>query len=326
MNEDEPTSFLEAVKNPRWVKEMEEEIDSIMKNKTWRLVKRPLVVILIGLKWVFKIKIKRDASGAISKYKARLVAKGYLQQMGYDFDEVFAPEDRIETVRIMLALAASKGWEIHHLDVKSAFLHGELQEDVYVEQREGFVKAGCERMVYKLDKALYGLRQAPRTWNIKLDGILKSMKFKHCVQEQVVYRYRIGNDLIVVGVYVDDLIVRGSSVDIIKRFKAVMSTKFKMSYLGILRYYLGIEVYQSMRDVIVTQEAYAKKVLKDAGMSNCNPTLIHMDCNKKFSKAQDEKEVDATDYRSLIGRLRYILQTRTDLAFLHSLLELLVVT
>ncbi|XP_023745073.1 uncharacterized mitochondrial protein AtMg00810-like [Lactuca sativa] len=178
-------------------------------------------------------------------------------------------------MRIMLALVASKGWEIHHLDVKSAFLHGKLQEDVYVEQPEGFVKVGCKRMA--------------------------------------VYRHIIGDELIVIGVYVDDLIVTSSSVDIIKRFKAAMSTKFEMSDLGILRYYLGIEVYQSMRGVIVTQEAYAKKVLKDPGMSNCNPTLIPMDCNKKFTKAQDEKEVDATEYRSLVGRLRYLLQTRPDL-------------
>ena len=158
---------------------MEEEIVSIEKNGTWKLVSRPNNTTIIGLKWVFKV--KRDANGSISKYKARLVAKGYLQQPGINFEEVFAPVARIETVHILIALAASKGWELHHLDVKSAFLYGELQEEVFVHQPEGFIKTGKEDLVYKLVKAMYGLRQAQCTWNMKLDGILKKMKFHRCV-------------------------------------------------------------------------------------------------------------------------------------------------
>ena len=124
----------------------------------------------IGLKWVFKI--KRNANGTISKYKARLVAKGYVQRHGVDYEEVFAPVARIETIRMIIALAGSHGWEIHHLDVKTAFLHGELKEEVYVTQPEGFIVDGQEHKVYKLKKALYGLRQAPRAWNDKLNKIM----------------------------------------------------------------------------------------------------------------------------------------------------------
>ena len=155
---------------------MTSEIESIEKNKTWKLVPLPKHVKPIGLKWLYKI--KRNANGSISRYKAWLVEKGYVQEHNIDFDEVFAPVARLETIRLLIALAAGKGWKIYHLDVKTAFLHGELKEGVYVSQPEGFKKAGEEGKVYKLANALYGLRQAPRAWNIKLDGILRGMDFK----------------------------------------------------------------------------------------------------------------------------------------------------
>lgn len=132
----------------------------------------------IGLKWVFKL--KRDADGNITTHKVRLVAKGYVQKKGIDFDEVFAPVARLETIQVLLALAAENMWLVHHLDVKSAFLNGELQEEVYVSQPDGFVIKGNEHLVYRLNKALYGLRQAPRVWNIILDRALKEMGFRRC--------------------------------------------------------------------------------------------------------------------------------------------------
>ena len=183
---DEPWDFKEANKFREWRDACEEEIMSIIKNKTWSLVDLPAGTKPIGLKWVFKIKRKSD--GTITKYKARLVAKGYVQKHGIDFDEVFAPVARIETVRFIIALAATNGWEVHHLDVKTAFLHGELKENVYVTQPEGFVTKGSEEKVYKLHKALYGLRQAPRAWNIKLNEILKKLSFEKCSKEPSVYR------------------------------------------------------------------------------------------------------------------------------------------
>lgn len=149
-----------AVGNKNWKEAMQKEIDSIERNQTWKLTELPEEHKPIGLKWVFKL--KRNAAGEVTKHKARLVAKGYVQQKGVDFDEVFSPVTRLETVRLLLALSAREGWQVHHLDVKSAFLHGDLQEEVYVCQPEGFTTAGKEHMVYKLSKALYGLRQAPR--------------------------------------------------------------------------------------------------------------------------------------------------------------------
>nr|GFA33024.1 ribonuclease H-like domain, reverse transcriptase, RNA-dependent DNA polymerase [Tanacetum cinerariifolium] len=157
---EEPRNYNEASTDKKWIEAMEIELDSINKNNTWNLTTLPPDQKVIGLKWVFKT--KRDAKGNIIKYKARLVAKGYVQEQGIDFDEVFAPVARIETVRLILALEAHHGWQVHHLDVKSAFLHGDLKEEVYVTQPEGFIQHGNSRKVYKLTKALYGLRQAPR--------------------------------------------------------------------------------------------------------------------------------------------------------------------
>lgn len=144
----------------------------------------------------------------------------------------------------MIALTAGKGWKIYHLDVKTAFLHGELKEEVYVQQPEGFEKKGEEEKVYKLAKALYGLRQAPRAWNIKLDGILRGMGFKRCLQETAVYKKASKGEYIIVAVYVDDLFITGTCHEITSQFKNMMSSKFEMSDLGLLTYYLGIEVSQ----------------------------------------------------------------------------------
>ena len=160
VSDDEPVSFDEAERHPSWRMAMEEEMASIEENCTWYLVDLPHGRRAIGLKWVYKV--KRDGDGAVTKFKARLVVKGYSQRQGIDYDEVFAPVARLDTVRLLIALAAHEGWEVHHMDVKSAFLNGDLNEEVYVEQPLGFVKRGNEHKVLRLKKALYGLYQAPR--------------------------------------------------------------------------------------------------------------------------------------------------------------------
>ena len=157
---DEPWDFAEAKKLQVLINVCLDEISSIEKNNTWILVDLPKGVKPIGLKWV--VKIKRNADGSIIKYKSRLVAKGYVQKHGIYYDEVFTPVAGVEAIRLVVSLAASSGWEIHHLDVKTAFLHGELKKEVFVSQPEGFVIVGQEGKIYKLRKALYGLKQAPR--------------------------------------------------------------------------------------------------------------------------------------------------------------------
>ena len=214
---EEPTCYQEAVTEGRWYEAMKNELKSIEKNNTWSMTELPLGHKPIGLKWVFKL--KKDPNGEVVKHKARLVAKGYVQRQGIDFEEVFAPVARLNTIRVILALAANQSWEVHHLDVKSAFLNGELEEEVYVTQPEGFEVPNEKHKVYRLSKALYGLRQAPRAWNIRLDRSLKDLGFRKCTQEQAIYTRREKEECVLVGVYVDDLIVTGSSIEKVNKFK-----------------------------------------------------------------------------------------------------------
>nr|GEY05397.1 ribonuclease H-like domain, reverse transcriptase, RNA-dependent DNA polymerase [Tanacetum cinerariifolium] len=309
--EEEPRNYKEASIDRKWIEAMEIELDSINKNNTWTLTTLPINQKAIGLKWVYKA--KRDAKGNIIKYKAQLVAKGYVQEQGIDFDEVFEPVARIEIVRLILALAAYHGWQVHHLDVKSAFLHGDLKEEVYVTQLEGFIQQENSEKVYKLTKALYGLRQAPRAWNIKLDQTLKSLDFKKCNLEQAVYIKRSKTSTLIVGVYVDDLIITGTPRKELEVFKSQMEDKFKMSDLGLLAYYLGIEVTQTGGEITIKQTGYINKILKETSMMDSNDTKIPMDPGTKLVKAKDGNSVDATHYRSLIGIHRYLLHTRPDL-------------
>ena len=278
----------------------------------WELASLPPGHRAIGLKWVFKV--KRDPSGNIVKHKARLVAKGYAQRQGVDFDEVFAPVARMETVRLLLALAAQGGWQVHHMDVKSAFLNGDLLEEVYVQQPAGFVDGNNSSKVLKLKKALYGLRQAPRAWNAKLDETMRSIGFEQCPLEHALYRRGDAHKFLLVGVYVDDLVITGNCSNEIKEFKQQMSTLFQMSDLGLLSYYLGIEVKQQDGEITLCQASYAQKILQLAGMENCHSCKTPMECRLKLSKVNAGDAVDATKYRSVIGCLRYLVNTRPDIA------------
>jgi hypothetical protein len=267
------------------------EEDSIEDNGTWSLIDLPPGRKTIWVKWVFKV--KRDENEVVSKHKAHLVVKGYMQWHDIDYDEVFTPVARLDSLRLLIALAAHEGWEVNHMDVKSAFLNGDLQEEIYVEQPAGFIVARKEHKVLKLRKALYRLHQAPHAWNAKLDD----------------------NVQLVVGVYVDDLIITGSDHDNIMSFKEEMAAAFKMSDLGLLHYYLSIEVKQSASGILFSQGAYAMKILESSDMTGCNSCHISMEARLKLSKQSTQPLVDATTYRSIVRSLRYLMNTRPNLAF-----------
>ena len=249
------------------------------------------------------------------KHKARLVAKGYIQKQGVDFEEVFAPVARLESVRLLLAIAAHCSWEVHHMDVKSAFLNGELKETVYVRQPLGFLDNDNPGKELRLHKALYGLRQAPRAWNAKLDSTLLSLKFKRCASEHGMYTHGHGKQRLIVGVYVDNLIITGGDMEVLGRFKKEMSKNFKMSDLGVLSYYLGIEVQQNSTGISICQSAYVKKFLNTTGLADSNPTRTPMEARLQLRKAGTTTTVDSTNYRSIVGSLRYLVNTRPDLAY-----------
>lgn len=234
---------------------------------------------------------------------------------GIDFDEVFAPVDRIETIRLLISLAAANEWEIHHLDVKTAFLHGELKETVFVIRPEGFEVKGSENKVYRLNKALYGLRQAPRAWKNKLNSILMELQFSKCSKEPSVYRKKVHNDLLVFSVYVDDIFITETNMDVIVEFKREMASKFEMSDLGKLTYYLGIEITQHQGRITLSHKSYALKILEEAGLKDCNMVHTPIECGLKLLKSEKERSIDATSYRRNVGCLRYLLHTRLDLSF-----------
>jgi hypothetical protein len=309
----EPASFEEAMRHECWRLAMLDEMTSIEASGTWNLVELPARAKPIGLKWVYKV--KKDASGIVTKHKARLVAKGYVQRQGIDYDEVFAPVARLESVRLLLAHAACQGWAVHHMDVKSAFLNGVLQEEVYVAQPPGFVLRGQENKVLRLIKALYGLRQAPRAWYAKLDKSLIGLGFRRSPSEHAVYLRGAGARRLVVGVYVDDLIIAGGNQVDIDTFKGQMKATFKMSDLGLLHYYLGLEVSQTEAGITICQSSYAAKILETAGLTGCNPSATPMEPRLKLSKVSSAPAIDSSMYRSVVGSLRYLVNSRPDLTY-----------
>lgn len=250
----DPTTFEEAIKNEEWNKAMKEEMMEIEKNGTWELRDLLEGKSAIGLKWIFKTKFHAD--GSIQKYKAQLVANGYSKLEGIDFTETFSSVVRFETVRITLALAAHFKWNVYQFDVKSAFLNGDLKEEVYVTQPEGFIVNGKEEKVYKLKKALYGFKQAPRAWYTKIDSFFRENGFVRSENEHTLYLKRNGiHDFLVVCIYVDDMIYTGSSNSLLREFKLCMMRKFEMTDLGKLHYFLGMEVKQGTNGIFfVTKE------------------------------------------------------------------------
>jgi hypothetical protein len=310
---EEPGSFKEAEHAPEWQNAMKEEMDAIVANGTWSLTELPASHRAIGLKWVYKV--KRDQLGAIVRHKVRLVAKGYIQHQGVDFEEVFPLVARLESMRLMLAIAVHWNWPVHHMDVKSAFLIGDLQEEVYVAQSPGFVDKDRPGKVLHLHKALYGLRQAPRAWNTKLDAMLSSLGFRRSENEHGVYTRGKAQKRLMVGIYVDDLIITGGDDAELKVFKEDMKRQFQMSDLGTLSYYLSIEVCRGPSGITVSQERYAHKLVEKAGMVGCNPSSTPMEPRLKLLKESTAPPVDATAYRSIVGGLRYLLHTRPDILF-----------
>ncbi|GAB2265831.1 hypothetical protein Dimus_037849 [Dionaea muscipula] len=249
------------------------------------------------------------------KHKARLVVKGYNQRAGVDFDEVFAPVARLETVRLLIAMAAHYKWRIFQMDFKSAFLNGVLKEDVYIHQPPGYVVKGHERQVLKLHKALYGLKQAPRTWNITLDIFLKNYGFARCPHEYALYVKHDGDSVMIICVYVDDILLTGAAVAEIEMFKGALIQHFAMTDLGVMSYYLGIKVEQNSECIFISQQGYISKVLSQFNMVDCNPVSTPIVPGTRLQKKGNGAPVDASLYRSLVGSLRYITCTRPDILF-----------
>jgi len=240
IQEVEPTCFEQAVRNPKWDNAMDEEMVALDANATWELVALPEDKKAIGCKWVYKI--KDNADGSMSKYKTRLVAKGYAQTYGIDYEETYSPIAKMTTIRTIITMAIAKRWSLHQMDVKNVFLHGDLHEKVYMEQPPSYVDQTHPNLVYRLKKALYNLKQAPKAWLDKIGQYFVTSGFQTSNADFSLYVKKTDHGIVIIVIYVDDLIITRDSDANIFELKKLLKQKFEMKDLGELRYFFDIEV------------------------------------------------------------------------------------
>lgn len=257
----------------------------------------------------------------MDKYKARLVVKGYTQKRGIDYDEVFTPVSRWDTVRSILAIAAQKEWIIQQLDVKCAFLNGTLKETVYIQQPQGFVKKGEEHKVCKLKKALYGLKQAPRAWFNRIEQYLMKEGFKKSQFDHTLFIKKITSGIVIVSIYVDDLIYTGNNQEMCRDFKNSMMQEFDMTDLGRMKYFLGVEINQEKAGISMYQQKYAKEVLDRFNMWEFNGVKNPIVPGTVVTKVGMGDKVNDTMYKRLVGSLMYLTVTRPDLMYAVSFIS-----
>jgi len=222
---------------------------------------------------------------------------------------------RMDTVRLIIALAAKKGWLIYQLDVKSAFLHGELSKDLFVEQPKGYEQKGNEHKVYKLHKALYGLKQAPRAWFSRIEAYFTHEAFQKCISEQTLFVKTSGGRILIMSVYVNDLIFTGDDEQMMLEFKQSMMRVFDMTDLGRIRFFLGIEVLQQTNGIYICQRKYTLEVLKRFGMEKSKAVMNPIVPGFKTDKIGEGKKINETYYKQIVGSLMYITTTRPDIMF-----------
>jgi hypothetical protein len=321
--DDTSTSISEAYASldaDYWKEAVRSEMDSILANGTWEVTDRPYGCKPVGCKWVFKKKLRPD--GTIEKYKARLVAKGYTQKEGEDFFDTYSPVARLTTIRVLLSLAASHGLLVHQMDVKTAFLNGELEEEIYMEQPDGFVVDGQEGKVCKLLKSLYGLKQAPKQWHEKFERTLTAEGFVVNEADKCVYYRHGGGEGVILCLYVDDILIFGTSLTVIKEVKEFLSRCFEMKDLGVADVILNIKLLKDDDGgITLLQSHYVEKILSRFGYSDCkssptpyDPSVI-IRKNKRIAR-------DQLRYSQIIGSLMYLASaTRPDISFAVSKLS-----
>ena len=295
---------------------MHSEYDALLRNETWHSVPPLPSQNVIDCKWVYKVKQKSD--GTVDRYKARLVAKGFKQRYGLDYEDTFSPVVKAATIRLVLSLAVSKQWSIRQLDVQNAFLHGVLEEDVYMKQPPGFVDPTLPHYVCKLDKSLYGLKQAPRAWFARLSAKLHDLGFHGSKADTSLFYFRQGGVTIYFLVYVDDIIVVSSSTLAMDKLLVQLRDAFALKDLGPLHYFLGIEVTGcSSSGLLLRQNKYVKELIHKAGLKHCKPASTPMATTEKLTRHVGDPldSVAATRYRSIVGGLQYLTLTRPNIAF-----------
>ena len=257
-----PKTVQEALRNDNWRKAMMEEMSALIKNNTWEVVGLPIGKRKVGCKWVFPTKFRAD--GTLERYKARLVAKGYTQTHVIDYHESFAPVVKMNTIRILLSLATNLDWSLQQLDVKNAFLHGDIEEEVYMEVPMGLEEKFEQGKVCKLKKALYGLKQSPRAWFGRFTKTMNSMGYNQSQGDHTLFfKQTEMNKVIALIVYVDDIALIGNDPAEMEKLKRQLAKEFEIKDLGKLKYFPRIEVAHSIEGIVISQQKYILDLLKE---------------------------------------------------------------
>uniref|UniRef100_A0A2N9HCG1 Integrase catalytic domain-containing protein n=1 Tax=Fagus sylvatica TaxID=28930 RepID=A0A2N9HCG1_FAGSY len=314
----EPSCYSTALRHSHWREAMSNELCALEANSTWTLEPLPHEKKPIGCKWVFKTKLNAD--GSIERYKACLVAKSYTQIEGLDYHETFALVAKMTTVRCLLAVAAAQQWIIHQLDVNNAFLHGDLDEEVYMTPPPGYCPKG-ETRVCRLRKSLYGLKQASRNWFFKLTTVLLDAGFTQSQADHSLFTLVSTTSITLVLVYVDEILVASNDLSQIETFKHALSTNFKTKDLGPLKYFLGLKVARSQKGIFLNQRKYALDILNDSGQLGARTASFPMEQNLKLTNQDGALLSDPSTYRRLVGRLIYLTITRPNIVFAVNILS-----
>jgi len=309
----EPTCYTQAAKSEEWRKAMGAEFNALQQSGTWSLVQPTSDMNILPNKWVFKI--KKHSDGTIERYKARLVANGFHQQEGIDYTETFSPVVKHSTIRIILALAVNHKWPIRQLDVQNAFLHGILSEEVYMRQPSGFIDPNYPNHVCKLHKSLYGLKQAPRQWFTRFSDYLEELGFCESKADYSLFTFQKGDLLIILLIYVDDILITGTSSSYIFSLIQNLGRLFSMKDLGPLHYFLGLEAVYSTTGLHLTQTKYTMDLLFRTKFQDVKPISSPANAGKKLSLYDGDPLSDPTEFRSVVGALQYLTLTRPDICF-----------
>ncbi|KAM1740365.1 hypothetical protein ACFX11_015945 [Malus domestica] len=291
---------------------MDAELLALDQQNTWTLTRLPPGHRAIGCKWVYKIKYHSD--GTIERYKARLVAKGFTQREGIDYKETFAPFAKLITVRCFLAVASVRNWCVHQLDVQNAFLHGDLCEEVYMHLPPGLCRQG-ENNVCRLNKSLYGLKQASHTWFHKFSTAIHQAGYQLSKADYSLFTKVRGHSFTVVLIYVDDMIITSNDEVAIHDLKHFLHTHFRIKDLGHLKYFLGVEVARSSQGISISQRKYTLDILDEAGLLGAKPAKFPMEEHLKLSPTEGHLIRNASQYRRLVGKLIYLTITRAKIPY-----------
>ncbi|GJY12595.1 putative ribonuclease H-like domain-containing protein [Tanacetum coccineum] len=309
----EPKKPIQALKDPSWVEAMQNELLQFKLLNVWTLVDLPRDRWAIGTKWIFRN--KKDERGIVVKNKAKLVAQGHTQEEVIDYDEVFAPVARIEAIRLFMAYASFKDFVVYQMDVKSAFLYGNIEGEMYVCQPPGFKDPQFPDKVYKVKKALYRLHQAPRAWYETLSTYLLDNGFHRGQIDKTLFIKRHKDDILLVQVYVDDIIFGSTKKQMSNEFETLMHNKFQMSSMGELSFFLGLQVKQKSDGIFISQDKYVAEILKKFDFASVKTASTPMETNKALVKDEEAEDVDVHLYRSMIGSLMYLTASRPDIMF-----------